>query len=59
MIKVENDAGVRFARKGYYKGKEVTVTHRYRDMVWLEDYPVGHDPVEFGCWVPNRSVKYK
>lgn len=57
--KVENEAGVYFARKGYYNGKEVTVTHRDGPMVWLEDYPVGKAPVEYGCWVPNESVNYR
>lgn len=56
---VENEARVLYARKGYYKGKEVTVTHRYGAQVWLEDYPVGKKPVEYGCWVDSESVKYK
>lgn len=55
---VENEAGVFFARKGIYKGKEVTVTHRNGEMVWLEDYPVSKAPVEYGLWVRNDSVKY-
>lgn len=59
MQKVENEARVYFARKGYYKGVEVTVTHRNGDMVWLEDFPVGHDPILYGLWVKNDSVKYK
>ena len=59
MLTVENDARVFFARKGYYKGKEVTVTHHDGAMVWLEDYPVGGSPVEYGCWVPNDSIRYK
>ena len=59
MMKVENDARVFFAKKGYYNGKEVTVTHRDGAMVWLEDYPVGKDPIEYGVWVPNDSVSYK
>ena len=56
-----NDAGVFYARKGFYKGKEVTVTHRdpATGEVWLEDFPVGKDPVTFGCWVPSDSVKIK
>lgn len=59
MQKIENDAKVYFARKGYYNGREVTVTHRDGAMVWLEDYPVGKDPVEYGAWVLNDSVSYK
>lgn len=59
MMKVENDARVFFAKKGYYNGKEVTVTHRSGAEVWLEDYPVGKDPIEYGVWVPNDSVSYK
>lgn len=58
MYGVENEARVFFARKGYYKGKEVTVTHRNGDEVWLEDYPIGKSPVEYGCWVKNESVNY-
>ena len=56
---VENDAGVFYARKGYYQGKEVTVTHHDGAMVWLEDYPIGKNPIEYGCWVSNESVSYK
>lgn len=56
---IENDSKVFFARKGYYKGKEVTVTHRYGTEVWLEDYPVSKAPIEYGCWVNSESVKYK
>lgn len=56
---VPNEAGVFYARKGFYKGKEVTVTHRDGAMVYLEDYPIGKAPVEYGCWVPNESVNYK
>lgn len=59
MYGIENDARVFFAKKGYYKGKEVTITHRDNAMVWLEDYPVGKNPTEYGCWVPSDSVKYK
>ena len=59
MKGAENEAGVFFARKGYYKGKEVTITHRNGEMVWLEDYPIGRDPVEYGTWVKNESVRYK
>lgn len=58
MYGVENEAGVYFARKGYYKGKEVTATHRNGDEVWLEDYPVGKDPIEYGIWVKNEAVAY-
>ena len=54
-----NEAGVLYARKGYYKGKEVTVTHRNGTDVWLEDYPVGKNPVEYGLWVSGDSVSYK
>ena len=59
MNTVENDAGVLYAKKGYYKGKEVTVTHHDGAMVWLEDYPIGKNPIEYGCWVPNESVSYE
>ena len=55
----ENEAGVFYAEKGYYKGKEVTVTHHDGAMVWIEDFPLGKDPIEYGCWVANESVKYK
>lgn len=55
----ENESGVFYATKGWYKGKEVTVTHHDGAMVWLEDYPVGKGTIEYGCWVPNESVKYK
>ena len=58
MYGVDNEAGVYFARKGYYKGKEVTVTHRNGDEVWIEDYPIGKAPIEYGCWVKNESVSY-
>lgn len=58
-MRVENDARVFFARKGYYNGKEVTVTHRHGAEVWLEDYPVGKNPITYGCWVSSDSVKYK
>ena len=59
MRGADNEAGVFWARNGYYKGKEVTVTHRCGDQVWLEDYQVGKLPTECGCWVPNSSVNYK
>lgn len=56
-----NEAGVYFARKGYYKGKEVTVTHRDPKTgdVWLEDYPIKSSTkaTEYGIWVPGDSVK--
>lgn len=52
-----NDAGVLFAVKGYYKGKQVTVTHHDGSQVWIEDYPIGKDPIQYGCWVPTESVK--
>ena len=61
MKRVDNEAGVMYARKGYYKGTEVVVTHRYGSQVWLEDYPVKHGggPTEYGCWVEGESVTYK
>jgi len=61
MKTVDNEAGVKFARKGYYKGVEVTVTHRYGSQVWLEDYPIRHkgSATEWGCWVEGESVTYK
>ena len=60
MYGVENEARVFYARKGYYKGKEVTVTHRNGDMVWLEDFPVrDNGSLEYGLWVRNDSVRYK
>ena len=61
MKTVDNEAGVKFARKGYYKGVEVTVTHRYGSQVWLEDYPIKSkgNPTEYGCWVEGESVTYK
>ena len=56
---VENEAGVFYAKKGYYKGKEVTVTHHHGAEVYLEDYPVnGADGLVVGCWVPSDSVVY-
>ena len=60
MYGVENDARVFFAKKGYYKGKEVTVTHRNpaTGEVWLEDYPVGKAPIMYGCWVSADSVRF-
>lgn len=59
MIAVENESGVYFAKRGYYKGKEVTVTHRHGSMVWVEDYPInGDDGLIVGCWVPSESVSY-
>lgn len=58
---VWNEAGVFFARKGYYKGKEVTVTHRdpASGQVWLEDFEVNKNPTEVGLWVNGDSVSYK
>lgn len=55
-----NEANVFYARNGYYKGKLVTVTHRdpQSGELWLEDYPVGKNPVLFGAWVPADSVKF-
>ena len=57
---VDNDGMVFFAKKGYYKGAEVTVTHRDPETgnVWLEDYK-GKGDIEAGCWVNADSVKYK
>lgn len=57
MHGVENEAGVLYAKKGYYKGKEVTITHHSGAEVWLEDYP--ESPLVYGCWVPSDSVTYK
>lgn len=54
----ENEAGVFYATTGYYKGKKVTITHHDGANVWLEDYPVGKNPIEYGCWVSNDSVSY-
>lgn len=59
MHGAENEAGVLYATKGYYKGREVTVTHHSGAEVWIEDYPIGKDPVLYGCWVPSESVTYK
>ena len=63
MIKVENDAGVFYAREGYYNGQKVIVTHRDQanGMVWLENYAERHkgSPVEYGKWVNGDSVTYK
>ena len=59
MYGVENESGVFFAKKGYYKGREVTVTHHSGSTVWLEDYPIkGDDGLVVGCWVPSDSVSY-
>ncbi len=60
MMTVENNAGVFFARKGRYKGVEVTVTHRDPKTgdVWLEDYPV-KGSTEVGVWVNGESVDIK
>ena len=57
---LQNESGVFFARRGYYKGKEVTITHRdpATGQVWLEDFPIGKSPVEYGCWVNGDSVNY-
>ena len=62
MYGVENNAGVFFAKKGYYKGTEVTVTHRDPESgkVWLDDYPVKtNGPTEYGLWVDADSVSFK
>lgn len=56
---VENEAGVFYAKKGFYKGKEVTVTHHHGAEVYLEDFPIsGPDGLVVGCWVPSESVSY-
>ena len=57
MKTVDNEAGVLYAKKGYYKGTEVTVTHHYGAEVWLEDYR--QKGGETGCWVPAEAVSYK
>jgi len=60
-VGVENVAGVYFARKGYYKGKEVTVTHRdpATGDLWLEDYQVkGANGLDYGIWVNADSVSF-
>lgn len=50
MKTVDNEAGVFNAKIGYYKGKKVTVTHRdpKSGQLWLEDFPTGKSPVEYG-----------
>ncbi len=58
MKRVDNEAGVLYAKKGYYKGQEVTVTHHYGAEVWLEDYKEKGSR-ECGCWVSGDSVSYK
>lgn len=60
-MKVPNDAGVFFAKKGFYEGKSVTVTHRdpASDQVYLEDYPVQDGKnVLYGLWVNKSSVNF-
>ena len=59
MTKVENEAGVYFARKGHYNGGNYTVTHRDPKTgdLWGEDIPVGKNPIEYGAWVPGESVR--
>lgn len=61
MKRVDNEAGVLYAKKGFYRGTEVTVTHHYGAEVWLEDYPIKQkgSPTEYGCWVSSDSVSYK
>lgn len=56
----ENEAGVLYAKKGYYKGKEVTITHHSGSQVWLEDYPVKDvdGMMVCGCWVESASVVF-
>ena len=58
---VGNEAGVYFARRGYYNGQEVTVTHRFGSQVYLEDFAVTskNSPPQYGLWVNNDSVQYK
>lgn len=59
MTKVENEAGVYFARKGHYNGGNYTFTHRDPKTgdLWGEDIPVGKNPIEYGAWVPGESVR--
>ena len=61
MKRADNEAGVLYAKKGFYRGTEVTVTHHYGAEVWLEDYPIKQkgSPTEYGCWVSSDSVSYK
>lgn len=58
MQKVENLAGVFFARKGHYNGKNVTITHRdpATGMLWLEDY-VEKESNTAGVWVDADKVR--
>jgi hypothetical protein len=61
-VRVANLNNLYFARKGFYNGQEVTVTHRdpKSGQLWLEDYVVSKkSPVEVGCWVDAESVTYK
>lgn len=58
---VVNEAGIFNAKKGYYKGKEVTVTHRDPKSgdVFLEDCPRKDGGITvYGIWVSADSVKY-
>lgn len=59
MTKVENEAGVYFARKGHCNGGNYTFTHRDPKTgdLWGEDIPVGKNPIEYGIWVPGESVR--
>lgn len=54
-MRVQNDAGLLFTRKGIFEGKVYTFTHRDPKTgdVWCEDILWG-----FGCWVPNERVKW-
>ena len=56
----ENGNRLLTARKGRYNGKKVTITHRdpRTGNVWLDDYPIGKNPITYGCWVKEESVKY-
>ena len=62
MYGVENNSRVFFAKKGYYKGTEVTITHRdpATGDVWLDDYPTkGPNGLDYGIWANADSVVYK
>ena len=61
MARVNNDAGVLYAKTGMYCGKKVTITHRdpASDMVYLEDFPVQiGKSVEYGAWVHKSEVQF-
>ena len=61
MKTVDNEAGVFNAKVGYYKGKKVTVTHRdpKSGQLWLEDFPTGKSPVEYGLWANADNERYR